>query len=104
MPRPTRARTEDGTSMVGIGAYWCACRNPAKCSARYGLRPVRHSKNTQVAAYTSVAGLDGLVAHCSGAMYDGVPEGTPASPLCVAIPKSASLLVPSAWMSTFSGL
>jgi hypothetical protein len=64
---------------------------------------VTHSKNTQVAAYTSVAGDAGSPFHCSGAMYAGVPDRAP-SPEKPAIPKSISLLSPSAWTTTLAGL
>ena len=73
-------------------------------SPRYGLWPVTHSKNTQVAAYTSVAGEAGAPAHCSGAMYAGVPTICPAAPERRAMPKSISLLRPSPSTMTLAGL
>ncbi len=43
-------------------------------SATKGQTPVTSSYNTTPNAYTSVAGVTGPPATCSGAMYAGVPE------------------------------
>ena len=52
----------------------------------------------------SVAGLAGAPAHCSGAMYSGVPATGTWLPCRTATPKSDSLQLPSPSTSTFSGL
>src|SRR5690606_27643277 len=70
VPLATRGRRGSGTSATSTGAVRCwfisATRSPAN-----GRRPVTHSTNTHVAAYTSAAGVAGSPRHCSGAMYRG---------------------------------
>ncbi len=104
IPAATSGRTGSGTASTGTGWDTCWYNSAAAESPRNGGRPVRHSKNVAVAAYTSPAGLAGPSANCSGGAYASVPPAAVRSPALTAIPKSVSLLAPSSSTSTLSGL
>ena len=97
-------RTGSGTASTGTGWDICWYSSAWAVSPRNGGRPVRHSKNVAVAAYTSPAGVAGSPAICSGGAYISVPAGIGRSPARTAIPKSVSLLAPSPSTRTLSGL
>jgi len=67
IPLAISGRNGSGTSATGAGALRCDRRSSAIPPSN-GRRPVTHSKNTQVAAYTSVTGVTGSDRHCSGAI------------------------------------
>ena len=102
-PAATSGRTGSGTASTGTGWNMCWYSSACAVSPWNGGRPVRHSKNVAVAAYTSPAGLLGSPENCSGGAYASVPPAA-RSPDRAAIPKSVSLLAPSASTSTLSGL
>ncbi|MBD2895647.1 hypothetical protein amrb99_45860 [Actinomadura sp. RB99] len=67
MPRATRSRSGSGTVSTGTGPVRCARISSARPPPN-GRRPLTHSTNTQVAEYTSDAGVAVCRSHCSGAM------------------------------------
>src|SRR5690606_14226683 len=77
MPAAMRPRRCSGTSSRLGAAVSCIALSSADGSAAKGFCAVMHWKNTQVAEYTSVAGVPGWPAHCSGAMYEGEPAVRP---------------------------
>ena len=90
MPCAMSGASLASTRSSGSAPLTC-CSCSAARSPENGGSPVRHSKNTPVAAYTSLAGLAESPSHRSGARYDGVPTACISSAASAAIPKPVSL-------------